>query len=332
GEWIESHTLHMHLLNGPDFLGFESGLELGQHFPDELKRGLRLKKIGNRLIEILGGRSVHPVNVCVGGFYQPPNRQKLLDLLPDLKWGVEAAAAATRWVSSFHFPDFEQSYDLVSLTHPEEYPFCEGTMKSSRSGSFSVSSYEQILQEYQVPHSTALQIQKTETRSSCLFGPLARIFHNREKLSPQARSLADECNFPHDCNNPYRSIIARGLEVTHAFEEAIRVIQAYQTPQTARVSAEPRAGEGVSATEAPRGTLYHRYLLDESGKIELAIIIPPTSQNQRQIELDLFALLPGLLKHEESRIATECEKLIRTYDPCISCATHFLKLSVERGD
>ncbi|MCA9032038.1 MAG: Ni/Fe hydrogenase subunit alpha [Planctomycetaceae bacterium] len=332
GEWIESHALHMHLLHAPDFLGFASGIEMGQHFPEELKRGLKLKKIGNQLLEILGGRSVHPINVCVGGFYRPPKKDALLDLLPSLEWGIAAAADATRWVSEFDFPEFEADYDFVSLTHPDEYPFNEGDMLSSRTGVFPVAEYEKTIQEYQVPHSTALQAEKVATKSSCHFGPLARVNLNREKLQPIAKKLADECHFPTLCQNPFRAIVARGIELTHAFEEAAALVKAYRPVKSVRQSYELRAGEGAAATEAPRGTLFHRYHVDDEGKIVSALISAPTSQNQRQIEVDLESFLPGYLSLDNATIAHHCERLIRSYDPCISCATHFLRLTIERND
>ncbi|MCA8984544.1 MAG: Ni/Fe hydrogenase subunit alpha [Planctomycetaceae bacterium] len=332
GEWIESHTLHMHLLHAPDFHGCASGLELARLFPREVQRGLRLKKIGNRLLEILGGRSVHPINVCVGGFYRSPQPLLLQELIPDLEWGVTAAAEATRWVAGFPFPDFVRDYDLIALTPEAEYPFHARTFASSKGTSFSVAEYEKVLEEHQVPHSTALQARRRENAASCLFGPLARIHLNFEHLHPEARTVAEECGIEWPCRNPFQSIVARGIEVVQAFAEALRIIRAYTLPRQSRIPYEPRAGVGMAATEAPRGTLYHRYEVDEAGRIAQAVIIPPTSQNQQQIEEDLREYLPRLLTLEHAEIADHCERLIRTYDPCISCATHFLKFTLERDD
>ncbi|TWT59673.1 Ni/Fe hydrogenase subunit alpha [Rubinisphaera italica] len=330
GEWIESHCLHMHLLQAPDFFGYSSGLELGKHFPDEIKRGLRLKKIGNQILEVLGGRSVHPVNVCIGGFYRTPALDELQSLIPELEWGLQAAIETTHWISGFNFPDFVCNYDLISISNSSEYPWFGDTMGSSKGESFDVKEYEQVICEYQVPHSTALQAHKIESQTSCLFGPLARINHSRDNFHPNARELADRVNIQWPCNNPFQSILARGLEVVHAFEEALEICRNYQRPSESRIPYQPRAAVGMAATEAPRGTLFHRYEIDDAGLIQHATIIPPTSQNQKQIENDLRDYLPPLLSMEDDQVAQACERLIRSYDPCISCATHFLKLSIER--
>lgn len=332
GEWIESHTLHMHLLHAPDFHGCASGLELARLFPQEVQRGLRLKKIGNTLLDTLGGRSVHPINVCVGGFYRCPKPAALQELIPDLEWGVTAAAEATRWVASFPFPNFVRDYDFIALTPAAEYPFHAETFSSSRGPSFPVEDYEKIIEEHQVPHSTALQARRRENAASCLFGPLSRINLNFERLHPVARRLAEECGIEWPCHNPFQSIVARGIEVTQAFAEALQIVREYTLPSQSRIQYEPRAGVGLAATEAPRGTLYHRYEVDEQGRIAEAVIIPPTSQNQQQIEEDLREYLPSLLMQEHPVIADHCERLIRAYDPCISCATHFLKVTLEQVD
>lgn len=332
GEWIESHALHMHMLHAPDFHNVASGLELAERFPNEVKRGLKLKKIGNQLLAVLGGRSVHPINVCVGGFYRPPRMQKLKELVADFEWGLQSAIEAVHWVNTFPFPDLEYDYDLVALTHPDEYPFNEGTMRSSLHGNFDVDQYEAVIEEYQVAHSTAMQARNSSSKRSCLFGPLARLHLNREQLNPQAQRLAEHYLPEQPCRNPFKGIIARGIEVVHAFEEAMNILKNWKPPSSLRVNYEYCRGEGAAATEAPRGTLFHRYQVNESGQIETATIIAPTSQNQKQIEIDLERYLPPLIEQDDDSISQECEKLIRSYDPCISCATHFLNLTIERSD
>ncbi len=330
GEWIESHVLHIHLLHAPDFLGCASGLEMGQSYPEELKRGLRLKKHGNELLDVLGGRSVHPVNSTIGGFYKAPSRRRLQELIPDFEWGLQAAVEVARWVAKFDFPDFQHDYEMIALSHPDEYPMNEGEIASNKRPAVSVDSFEKEFQEYQVPHSTALQATRVDDHSSYLVGPLARISLNRNRLSPAAKRLADELDFEDSCTNIFKSIIARSLEVVHVYEEALSILRDLPSPSDAKVSYEYQAGEGCAATEAPRGTLYHRYAVDEKGKIKEAQIIPPTSQNQLQIEKDLRQFLPGILCDDDQQTARDCERLIRSYDPCISCATHFLKIDIER--
>jgi coenzyme F420-reducing hydrogenase alpha subunit len=329
-EWIESHGVHMHLLNIPDFFDCHSSIELAKQFPDEVNRGLRLKKHGNELLEVLGGRAVHPINVAVGGFYRAPRREELLRLVEDFRWGLEASIEVTRWVARFDFPDFTQPYEMVALRHPHEYPMNQGNVASTAGLDIAPTDYESHFEERQVEHSTALHSVRLPSGNSYFVGPLARINLNRDLLSPTARQLSDDVGITWPCFNPYQSIVARAIEVVHAYEEALQLIDDYREPEVSRVAYEPRAGEGMAATEAPRGLIYHRYQTDEQGRIVFAKIVPPTSQNQGQIELDLQALLPELLHHEDPVIKMECEKLIRSYDPCISCSTHFLKLELTR--
>lgn len=337
GEWIESHVLHMHLLHAPDFFNEHSGIDLASKFPDEVNRGLRLKKHGNELLAVLGGRAIHPVNVAVGGFYRAPKRDQLRKLIPDFEWGLQAAIDATRWVAGFEFPDFERDYEMVALSHPDEYPMNEGSILSRRGLRIAVDDYEKHFQEQQVRHSTALQsgltgMSSTDPAETCYHvGPLARVNLNFDRLSPAARELAREINFVIPCLNPFRAIIARGLEVIHAFEESLSILRDYRPFKPARMKYEYRTGEGASATEAPRGMIFHRYKIDADGKIAAANIVPPTSQNQRQMEDDLLHFLPLVLHEDDRRTAAGCERLIRSYDPCISCSTHFLKVTVERS-
>lgn len=329
GEWIESHALHVHLLHAPDFLGYDSGLDMAADFPQEVNRGLQLKKHGNRLLDVLGGRAIHPINVAVGGFYKAPRRDELAALIPDFEWGLQAAIDTTRWVATLNFPDFTQPYDMVALVHPDEYPFNEGDVKSTDGRLVPVTGYEREFDEVHVAHSTALQSVRTDGRTSYFVGPLARINLAREQLSPSARRLADEIGFEQPCRNPYKGIIARALEIVHAYEEALTILREYQPFQPPRIPYQYRAGTGCSATEAPRGLIFHRYTVDELGKIQAAKIVPPTSQNQLQIENDLRVILPAILHEPDDQVALKCEKLVRSYDPCISCSTHFLKIHRE---
>jgi coenzyme F420-reducing hydrogenase alpha subunit len=330
GEWIESHALHMHLLHAPDFFGAASGIELAARFPDEINRGLMLKKHGNQLLEVLGGRAIHPINVRVGGFYRAPKRTELQRLIPDFEWCLQAAIDATKWVASFDFPDFECDYDMVALRHPDEYPMNEGQIVSTSGLDIDAHQFEQQFDEYHVRHSTALQSQKTRHKTSYHVGPLARVNLNRDRLSATTRRVADEIGFEHPCRNPFRAIVARGLEVIHACDEALDILRQYKQFKPSHVEYNYLAGTGCAATEAPRGLIYHRYEIDSDGSVMTANIIPPTSQNQKQIENDLRAWLPRILQSDDAQTALDCERLIRSYDPCISCSTHFLKLNIRK--
>lgn len=331
GEWIESHGLHMHLLQAPDFFGCASGIELAQKYPQEVSRGLRLKKHGNQLLEVLGGRAIHPVNVAVGGFHRAPSRQDLQRLIPDFEWGLEASIATTKWVASFDYPDFPCCWEMISLKHPDEYPMNEGTIASSSGRSVPVQGYEEEFEEQHVAHSTALHSVRRETQSTYYVGPLARVSLAFDQLSPLARKTAEEIGFEIPCHNPFQAIIARGLELIHAFEEGLELLKTYQPWSPARCAYDYREAEGWAATEAPRGLIYHRYKVGADGKVQFAKIVPPTSQNQRQIEADLKEWIPRVMNPDEQKMADDCERLIRTYDPCISCSTHFLRLTIQNG-
>jgi coenzyme F420-reducing hydrogenase alpha subunit len=331
GEWIESHALHIYLLHAPDFLGFESGISMAAQHREVVERGLRLKKIGNHLLEVLGGRAIHPINVAVGGFYRAPPKSELKALLPDLHWGLQASVDTLRLVAGFDFPDLDIDYEMVCLKHPNEYPLNEGHIVSSSGLNISMEEYEKHFQECHVPHSTALHSVKLPEEKPYLVGPLARVSLCFDQLSPTAQREAEKCKVSWPCKNNFKSIIARSLELITAYEEALAIVEDYQSePSPNRIAYEPKVGAGCHATEAPRGLLYHRYRIGTDGLIAEAKIVPPTSQNQPRIEEDLRALLPGILDHDDAEVTRRCEHMIRNYDPCISCATHFLRVRIDR--
>lgn len=330
GEWIESHALHMHLLHAPDFLGYESGLAMARDFPDEVNRGLRLKKHGNELLETLGGRAIHPINVAIGGFYRAPRREELAALVKDFEWGLQAAVDATRWVAGFDFPQYDRPYTMVALVHDDEYAMNEGRIADSHGQSIEVADYEQHYEERQAPHSTALHSVRKSDGASYFVGPLARVNLSLERLKPTARRVADELGIAWPSMNSFHGIVARGLELVHAYEEALEILKTYKPPRPPKIAYEHRAGAGCAATEAPRGLLYHRYAFGDDGLLSEAKIVPPTSQNQGQIEDDLRHWLPRVLDRDEQEMTHACEHLVRNYDPCISCSTHRLLLTVER--
>ena len=330
-EWIESHALHIYLLHAPDFLGYESAVSMAEKYGTELKRGLRLKKIGNHLLELLGGRAIHPVSVCVGGFYKVPRREELLKLRSDLDWAIKAALETMNWVRNFRFPDITPDYEFVCLSHPDEYAMNEGTVVSSRGLNLPPSQYEHAFLEEHVRRSTALHSVRAQAGTSYFVGPLARLNLNHDKLFPQAKQAWIAAGITLPVRNPFLGVLARAVELVHACEEALAIIESYQEPQRGRVDFTIRKGEGCAATEAPRGILFHRYRFSEQGLIEFAKIVPPTSQNLRRIEDDLRLLVPSLMQRPDEEIIRACEHLVRNYDPCISCSTHFMKVRIRRN-
>ena len=330
GEWIESHALHAFLLHAPDFLGYPDAITMAKAHGEWVQKGLRLKKAGNGLVELVGGRAIHPINVRVGGFYRSPRKNELEAILPELRFGLGASAECLEWMASFEFPAFERDYELVALRHEQEYPFNEGRIVSSQGLSIAVSDYDRHFQEEQVPRSNALHSRRVGG-GAYLCGPLARFNLNFDKLSPELQALAGRAGLTVPCKNPFKNILIRLLETAHAFEEAIRIIEHYEPPEQPCVEVKVRAGTGYGATEAPRGLLYHRYSIDEAGNILSAQIVPPTSQNQLSIEGDLCELAPDLARLPLEAATLRAEQAIRNHDPCISCATHFLKLEIERN-
>jgi len=329
GEWIESHALHVYLLHAPDFLGYEDAIRMAKDHPDAVKRGLRLKKAGNEIVRVLGGREIHPINVRVGGFYKVPHKSDLSALAEELKWARDAALETVRWVATFSFPELERDYEFVALRHPDEYPFNEGRLVSNKGLDISLREYDQHFVEEHVAHSNALQSRLKE-RNSYFVGPQARYSLNFDKLSPMAQEAARSAGLGPVSRNPFQSIIVRSVELVYACDEALRIIEHYEMPDKPAVSVEPRVSTGYGCTEAPRGICYHRYRLDDRGVIVDAKIVPPTSQNLKTIEEDLGQFVQSHLVIQKDRLQWQCEQAVRNYDPCISCATHFLKLHLER--
>ncbi len=330
GEWIESHGLHVYMLHAPDFLGYQSAIELARDHGDIVRRGLGLKKAGNDIVALVGGREVHPINVKVGGFHRAPTRRELQTLVEPLERARDAAIETVRWVATFDFPACERDYEFVSLRHPDEYPFSEGHIVSNRGLDITAREYPDHFEELHLAHSNALH-SRLKARAHYFLGPMARYSLNFDRLPELARQVAREAGLAPVCRNPYQSIIVRSVEMVFACDEALRIIRDYEEPDRSAVPVQSCAGVGHGATEAPRGMLYHRYRLAEDGAIEDAVIIPPTSQNQPTIEEDLRAFVGAWLDMPDDDLRWRCEQTVRNYDPCISCATHFLKLEIDRA-
>jgi sulfhydrogenase subunit alpha len=329
GEWIESHALHIYMLHAPDFLGYAGAVELARDAPQAVERGLALKKTGNALMALIGGREIHPINVRVGGFYRAPTRRELGAHVEALERARVAALETVRWTSGFDFPERTVDCELVALSHPEDYAIERGRIVSDAGLDISPVEYDEHFEELHEPRSTALHSRLRE-RGTYLCGPLARYTLNHGRLSPLAREAARDAGLGAECRDPFRSIVVRSVELVHACDEALRLIAAYEEPEEPAVVVQPVAGSGYGASEAPRGLLYHRYRIDADGTILDAKIVPPTSQNQRAIEDDLRDVVGRNMHLADDPLRDLCEQTIRNYDPCISCATHFLTLEVER--
>jgi coenzyme F420-reducing hydrogenase alpha subunit len=329
GEWIESHALHVFMLHAPDFLGYASAIELAKDDRALVERALHMKKTGNEIMRAIGGREVHPINVRVGGFYRAPTGHELAALVDDLERAREFALETVRFAAGLDYPQLEQDYELVALSEPDAYAVEDGRLVSNRGLDIPVSEYEQHFVEEHVEWSNALHSRLIE-RGNYLVGPLARWALSGDRMTPLAREAARDAGLGRDERNPFRSILVRSVELVFAADEALRLIAAYEPPEPSFVEVVPRAGVGYGCSEAPRGLCWHRYELDENGLILDAKIVPPTSQNQKTIESDLHGVVERYADLPDDELSLRCEQAIRNYDPCISCATHFLKLEVDR--
>jgi coenzyme F420-reducing hydrogenase alpha subunit len=329
GEWIESHALHVFFLHAPDYLGYESGIAMAADFPERVEAGLALKKTGNRLMTVLGGREIHPINLRVGGFYRVPTAAELDTLVAELEQALEIAIETTRWVAEFPFPEFERDYEFVALRHPSQYAIHQGRIVSNRGLDIAVDEWPEWFREEHVGWSNALHARTRDGRSYHV-GPMARYSISSDLLTGLAREEAARAGLGATVTNPFRSIVVRAVEMVFACEEALRIIEDYQRPGQPSIEVAPASATGHGVSEAPRGLLYHRYAIDEDGLIADAHIAPPTSQNQLSIEEDLRAFVPGQVHLPDDELQWKLEQAIRNYDPCISCATHFLDFSVER--
>ncbi|OQX05695.1 MAG: Ni/Fe hydrogenase subunit alpha [Desulfobulbaceae bacterium A2] len=331
GEWIASHALHVFMLHLPDFLGLEDSFQLTRERPGLVEEALGLRQLGNEILIAVGGRAVHPINLRVGGFHRLPNPARLAALVDPLRRGLETAVRLTRFIAGLPFSDLTMAAIYVSLQHPDEYAIHEGRVVSDQGLALEVRRFEEYFVEEQQAHSHALHGRLRGASRPCLTGPLARYANNHRQLSPLARELAREAGLGDRVDNPFRSIVVRMVEVVFALEEGLRLLGELRQAQAAAIEVSPRAVRGCGATEAPRGLCYHRYDLDDEGRVTAACIVPPTALNQPSIEEDLRRVVADHLDLPDERLQWLCEQAIRNYDPCISCATHFLRVRVERA-
>jgi sulfhydrogenase subunit alpha len=329
GEWIQSHCLHIHLLAAPDYFGYDSAIAMARDHPDVVRRGLRLQGLGNDLMGLFGARSVHPVGVKVGGYHHAPDPDDVAALRARLIAALPESEALVRWTASIPVPHDEQDFTCVAMRDDENYAIHRGRLAATDGLAIDATEYERYFTEHQVAHSTALYSEYHGR--PYLVGPLARMNLNRDRLPASIQQLAADTGIAWPSRNMFNSIVARALEVHCAITEAARLLENYERPTAPAVTMSPRAGIGYGFSEAPRGTLWHRYETDERGHVVTARIVPPTSQNQARIEEDLRVSLERFgPDHADTELRLHGEKIIRNYDPCISCATHFLRLQAER--
>ncbi len=329
GEWLQSHSLHIHLLAAPDFLGFNNAIEMSAKYGDEVRRGLKLQALGNDLIALFGARSVHPVGVKIGGFSKAPSQKDVNALLQRVTEAKQDAVDLIHWLDTLDLPEDNQDFISVALHHDAEYPFNEGRIISDHGLDIPIDKFEKHFKEMHVDHSTALHC--LLDGKPYLVGPLARLNLNADQLPDDVKAVTHKLKTQFPSKNMFHSIIARAIEIYFTLIEAKQLLVDYEYSDEPCMSFTPKKGTGYGCTEAPRGFLWHRYDMDKHGCVEKAVIVPPTSQNQPRIEQDLKdSLINFGLDNEKQAIQLHAEKVIRNYDPCISCATHFLNLNLVR--
>jgi len=329
GEIVQSHLLQLYFMAVPDYLGGPSLFQLVDTRRDLVVRALHLKRVANRICELVGGRPIHPVTCCLGGFSAKPEatqlkqlRQELMAALPDLEATVELFAG-------FSYPLFSRQREALSLQPESCYPLHGRTLLNSGGESFPVEDYRDQIEEYLSPHSTA-KLARSKT-GSYMVGSQARIRHGVAHLSPMARKVAAALDLDSSGMNPFENLKARLIEVVHYFEEAMHAIDELLMSGMNRICANPtptRFGPGAAVVEAPRGLLFHSYDYSADGLLQHADCVIPTAQNLSSIEADMQALLPGLLDRPDEQLKQQLEMLIRSYDPCLSCSTHLLKIEL----
>jgi sulfhydrogenase subunit alpha len=330
GEWIESHALHVYMLHAPDFLGYESAIAMARDHKPVVEQALRLKRTGNEIMKLIGGRAIHPVSMRVGGFSQTPSRERIQALRAPLVEGLALSQATLKLVAAFKAPKFERDPLYVAIKHPIEYGLNEGRIVSNDGIDVPLWGWREAFHEEHHEGTNALHARTLDGRLYML-GPSARVTLNADQLHPLAAEALKASGLAKQiARNPYWAIAARSVELIHASACALDIVEAYEEPARPFTPWTPRGGEAGWGTEAPRGICWHHYDLDDNGRVQAAQIVAPTGQNQGMIEADLAEFAPQVLSLPHAEATIRLEQLIRSYDPCISCATHFLKLEVRR--
>lgn len=325
---IQSHVLHVYMLQLPDYLGYESVLAMAGDYGPAVKRALRMKRIANDFTALVGGREIHPVTPVVNGFTRIPSKAELLEIKSRLLSIKEDAVETVKLVASLELPSFNPDTEHVALYDPYEYPFNGRRLRSTKGLDIDASEYREYIKEKQVAHSNTLH-SYVEGRGSFLVGPLARVNLNHERLSSDAKEAIQMARWRLPCFNPFAGMLARSIEIIHSIDESVRIIDQMDPKPEAAGPVKVKAGTGSGFSEAPRGTLYHSYRLDSEGVVVRADIVAPTSHNLHNMEKDLWEFVPSLLDLPKDEATLKCEMVIRNYDPCISCSCHMVKLSIS---
>lgn len=328
GENLQSHVLHVGYLVAPDLFGVGSVFPLISTNKEAVLKIIRLHRMANEMCDMLCGRTTHPITMVVGGFTKIPAKEDLVDLRARIEGSIKTAMEVAEIVlaKADRLPDFTRETEYIGLTCDDEYALYDGAIGSTDTGRHDVREYESVTNEYMVPHSTAKYTK--HNRDSYMVGALARFNLNSAELSPMAKDVAERFGLRAPCYNPFMNSVAQVVEIVHSMEDSIRIIDRLLEKGLEREKRDVkvRAGRGIGAVEVPRGILFHDYTYDKEGKCVKANCIIPTNQNHANIQKDMEAFAPTLMGRSEKEIELALEMLVRAYDPCISCSTHYVSV------
>jgi sulfhydrogenase subunit alpha len=323
GERIRSHAAHLYFLALPDYLGAPNAVAIAADKPDAVKMAVALMKAGNDMVRTIGGRDMHPESATVGGWLHFPEQARLDGLRARLQELRPGAVATIDLFNSLPYPELHSKSERFSLHNDKEYISLKGTIKS-RDHEFERRDYLKFVSEYHEPDMTANFV--VREGHSYMVGSLSRVANNFDQLSPESKAMAGK--LMENLDNPFYNNLAQAVELLAAIDQAIDMLGRLKPRHEPLAEIKPHVCRGVGTVEVPRGTLWHEYELDDTGHVTHANIITPTAQNLRSIEDDIKLYLPQIIDLPQAEMTDALEKLIRSYDPCLSCAAHFLR--VER--
>jgi len=335
GQIINSHALHLFFFSLSDFFGAKNDLDLIQKYPKRAKDALVLRGFGNKIIEIIGGRSIHPLTPTIGGFLKMPDKKKLAAIFEKCDEALKSSQNLANLFLGLNYPEFIRTASYVSLNHAKEYAFYDDLVKISGEDKESPADFLKIVKEYQLENSVVKH--SYYQGKPFMVGALSRINNNAKQLNPEAKKRLKSIKTNWPSFNPFYNILAQSIELIHCVEEAKKLLHQVllkdlskndlaeqETIIEARIKSMKKTLSGTGAIEAPRGTLYYFYEIDNRGKIKNCNIITPTAQNMARLEKDLEYYLPKIInkKADKKELEEKVKMLIRAYDPCITCAVH----------
>ncbi|MBN1389791.1 MAG: nickel-dependent hydrogenase large subunit, partial [Candidatus Thermoplasmatota archaeon] len=332
GENLQSHSLHVGYLVAPDLLGAPSVVPLARTHTDAVVKIVKLHRLANYLSDLTCGRTVHPITLAVGGFTSIPTEKQLVGVREQLVEALGTAGEVAKVVlaNADKLPDFHRETEFIGLTADDHYAYYKGDIASTDGGRWPPEDYLSITNEFVVPQSTAKHAK--HNRDSYMVGALARFNLNYRFLSDAAKGVAEMFGLKPVCHNPYMNSIAQLVEIVDSLVDSTRLIDDLLSRglKEEQNEIEVRAGRGVGAVEVPRGILFHDYTINELGNCVKANCIIPTNQNHANIQKDMEAIGPTLVGKPEKEIELTLEMLVRAYDPCISCSTHYLDVNFKK--